>query len=82
MAERKPQSESKYIVRFTEPGLHEALKSLAKSSGATLNMLINIALLAYVNEAGKRRENHISMSEDDLNKLADKVALRLRDVGK
>jgi hypothetical protein len=79
MTESYPQTSDKYIIRFEEEGMRQRLKELAKASGRkTLNREINAVLLAHIANGGQMQAAPMTFSEADLDRLADKVALRLK----
>lgn len=71
----------KVLLRLEEPGMREQLKALAKRSGRkTLTAEINAALIAHIANAGEASSppQTLNLSESDLDKLAEKLAARLR----
>lgn len=69
----------KVLVRLDQPNMREQLKALAKQSGRkTVNAEINAALLAHIANGGNAQGQTVTLSEADMDKLADKVAARLK----
>lgn len=83
MTEQKlfPSDEAeKYLLRFSDAGMRDQLKVLAKKSGRkTLNAEINAALLAHIASDGKALAlaPGVELSEAGMQRMADMVAQRL-----
>lgn len=71
--------DDEYLIKFEDAGMREKLKALADASGrGTINNEINAALLAHIANEGGSPSQVISLPDSDLDKLANKVALKLK----